>query len=318
MLVRKMNLLFVKVKLIKFMLFRGQFVLLLREILRRLYSDDSFLYLRCDLTKTFKPITEKISIRVRTIRNADVPRLLDLNKKGITTNEFKEQATRLSLLNTNIKTCYVAVTADDNPCHMLWLIRPNENDKMQKYYKGGFPALNPDEVIVEGLFTPDPYRNKGIMTNMLSKIAEMSAESGARWEIALVRYTNIPSLKAFERAGFKSFKIRKDRWRFFSRKFTFFPESEDISIPRSGLGIRLFQRTKTAKPLTLEVAGKRYHSEIMDVSTGDVGIIADGFPFVREGDQSKCIFESNDNIRDPKVVWVKRGERNLRVGLSFM
>ena len=48
---------------------------------------------------------------------------------------------RLNFLNTNIGTCYVAVTEEGAPRYMQWLMGASQNDGIQEYFDGIFPVL---------------------------------------------------------------------------------------------------------------------------------------------------------------------------------
>lgn len=216
-----------KVKIIKTMLFRGHYRLFLNEVRRRLYLDEFSYGLRRDLTIPFNNSEANISLSVRQLNERDITKLLNIDESGITSKEFKERAIRLSMLKANIQTCYVAVTSENNPCNMLWLIESSENEKVQEYFKGGFPVLSQDEILIEGVFTHEAYRNQGIMNYSVTQIAKRGVSLGARWAISFVRHSNIPSLKGFKRANFTPYIIRRDRWRLFRRQSTFISLSDE-------------------------------------------------------------------------------------------
>jgi GNAT superfamily N-acetyltransferase len=209
-----------KLSPIKSFFFSRHIVFVLKEMRRRFYSDDYFYALRCEL-KDSKETSHNKSIRLRNLKENDIPKLLNLNSPDISYRELKDRLIRLLMIKADIQQCLVAVNSTDDPCHMLWVIKSSENTKVQAFFKRGFPILTDDEVLLEGLFTREEYRNKGIMRDVLSKIIEMGEELKARWAIAFVRKSNISSLKGFQRAGFVPYMLRHDRRRMFFRKSTY-------------------------------------------------------------------------------------------------
>jgi hypothetical protein len=190
---------------------------------RRLYSDSMFLGLRRDLTVPFEAPPASVSLTVRPLRPGDEKALLDPNAPSLSSEAIHERLIRLRLLQASIPTCYVAVTSDDSPCYMQWLVGAKENGRLQDYFRGRFPQLAPDQALLEGAFTPEPHRGKRIMPCAMAQIAERAADLGARWVITFVGEHNIPSLKGCKRAGFLPFLVRNERWRLFRLRLHFEP-----------------------------------------------------------------------------------------------
>lgn len=210
-----------KIKILISLLARGQFIFFVEELRRRLYSNESFYGLRRELPIPFEPLPANLRLTIRPIREADVPKLLSLDAPNLSREEMRVRIQRLLMLKANIQTCYVAVTPDDNPCYMHWLIGPSENRKLQVLFHGGFPPLTKDEVMLEGAFTPEGYRGKGIMRWASPQITKKAADLGTRWVITFIPVANIASLKGAKRHGFKPCMIRRDKWRLFVRDITF-------------------------------------------------------------------------------------------------
>ncbi len=187
--------------------------------------------LRRDLTVPFAAPDPKIPLSIRPLEEDDISKILDTNAPGITDEEREERMTRLQMLDAGIRTCYVAVTADNTPCFMQWLIRPGENSKMQLYFKGIFPPLAPDEALLEGAFTPEAFRGKGIMSWAMARLVEQEAGLGPRFAITFVTRDNIPSLKGCKKAGFAPYLTRIEKWGFFLRQVTFTPLPDGTPYP---------------------------------------------------------------------------------------
>jgi RimJ/RimL family protein N-acetyltransferase len=77
--------------------------------------------------------------------------------------------------------------------------------------------------LLEGAYTPEAYRGKGIMGAAMAEIATRAAEHGARWVITFVDAHNEASLKGCVRAGFIPYLKRHEKFRLFCRRVAFEP-----------------------------------------------------------------------------------------------
>src|SRR2546422_7194479 len=88
---------------------------------------------------------------------------------------------RSRILQSGLATCYVAIGPEGKPCYMQWLIPSSENDRVRTFFGNLYPQLGPDEVLLEGAYTPEAHRGQGIMASAMAQIAQQAAHSGARW-----------------------------------------------------------------------------------------------------------------------------------------
>ena len=208
------------VPLVIALIMRGQLIVLFTALRRKLYSNRLAFGLRRDLTVPLAAIPAKLPLSVRPISDEDISVLLATDAEELTSEGIYERLLRLELLQAKIPTCYTAVTSDNNPCYMQWLIGPSENDKVQAFFHG-FPLLAPDEALLEGAFTLEAYRGQGIMPCAMLQIAQIAQKLGVRWVVSFVDTNNIPSLKGYKHAGFVPFLLRKEKWRLFRKQVTF-------------------------------------------------------------------------------------------------
>lgn len=202
------------------------------DVIRQRWESEVLSYgLRRDLSIPFKPLEAKLPIKVRPLVKADMPLILDTTSPGITDEGREERITRRQMLEAGISCCYVAVTEDGTPCFMQWLIGHEQNELVQKYFKGIYPRLRKDEALFEGGFTPEDYRGQRIMPAAIAQIAEKGADMNARWMITFVTHDNIPSLKGCKRAGFVPYLMRREKWSHFRRQLTFTPLPEGTLYP---------------------------------------------------------------------------------------
>jgi RimJ/RimL family protein N-acetyltransferase len=157
--------------------------------------------------------------------------LLDLDQPGLTSAERKELVDRLTMIEEGMHTCYVGVDENDKACYMQWLIGPNENENLQRLFRGGFPWLDQDEALLEDAFTPASHRGLGIMSCAMAHIAEKGTDIGARYVITFVHDQNVASLKGCKRSGFVPYKLRIEKDFLFRRTISFAKLPEGTPYP---------------------------------------------------------------------------------------
>jgi GNAT superfamily N-acetyltransferase len=181
---------------------RGETRDIVRELTRRIHSDEVSYILRRDLAMPLtRRLTPKIPITVRPLAPGDVPMILE------------ERPRRLPALSANIPTCYVAVTDDGSICYMQWLVGAEHQDRIRPFFKGELRVFHSDTVLLEFAYTFQRFRGLGIMAAAMAQIAERGGELGARWAITYVQSDNVASLKGCSNAGFRPYMRRYERWR---------------------------------------------------------------------------------------------------------
>lgn len=173
-----------------------------KMIRRKLWSTGRALGLGRDLTVPFEAPEAKIPINVRLIEPDDVRMLLDADEPGISEEERWDRLIRVHLLDAGFSTCYVAATEDGRATYIQWLISSDENDLLESTFRGGFPRLEPNQVLMEGAYTVGDFRGQRIMPAAMAQIADRAAELGAIDALTFVDDDNVPSLKGCKRAGF--------------------------------------------------------------------------------------------------------------------
>ncbi len=201
----------------------GQVGVVANELRRRLWSDWTHYGLSRDLDDPFVAPNAKIPLEIRALRESDLAKLLGMNADYVSARGPYVRMHRLNFVGEGIGTCYVAATTGDEPCYMQWLMRASENDGIRRYFKGIFPLLDPDVALLEYAFTREDYQGQGIMPAAMARIAEKARTHDARRVITFVDHHNIPALKGCQRAGFRPYLIRVDRWRLFRRRVSFRP-----------------------------------------------------------------------------------------------
>ncbi len=167
--------------------------------------------LRRDLSIPLEVPKARIPISVRELRSSDLPHLFPTDTSSLPHEEHLEIATRRAHVSESIPTCYVAIDLRrDTPCYAQWLMGPDQNEKIQRFFSGKFPRLRSDEALLENAYTPVAYRGKGVMPTAMALIAERAVEMGCRYVITFVDQANVPSLKGCSKAGFHPYVTRHD------------------------------------------------------------------------------------------------------------
>lgn len=222
-----------RLKIIKFLILNCYFRLIFGELRRRLYSD-SFLLLAREISIPAEIPEPKIGVTLRPVKHEDIPRLLDINRRGMRDEDVLERIRILQILNSGIEECYVAETDQGVPCHIAWWINSSQNPIIRESYGGRILPLAADEVLVEGAFTLEAYQRLGILKWRRFQFMKKSLAIGATRVINYVRNDNLPSLNSCRNEGYRLFMIRKDKWRFFRQSYIFKAIPEDTTYPLEG------------------------------------------------------------------------------------
>lgn len=198
---------------------KGETLNVARKVCGRIYSEKTWYVLRREPGIPFIPPQPKIPIRVRAVDKSDYPAIIE------------EHPARIPALEAGLATCYVAETSDGEICYMQWLIDSGQNDLIMKEFKGMCSPLKDGEMMLEWAYTFKKYRGFGVMAPAMSAISEQGAAKGASSLITFVEHDNIPSLKGCRSAGYRPYRIRRDRWRLFRKKEQYISLSPDAKYP---------------------------------------------------------------------------------------
>lgn len=200
-----------------------------RAARRRLNTEVEAFGLKRDLLAAHTPPAAKIAISVRPLEDRDVDTVLE-STPGLTADEKWDRAMRRRLLEARIGAPHVAVTDDDVPCYIQWLFSSRDNAGIQDHFGRTFPDLDEETALLEGAFTPVASRGKGVMSAGMSRIAERAGALGARYVITFVGTDNPASLRGCEKAGFRPYVRRLQRFRLGRETVEFEPITEAADL----------------------------------------------------------------------------------------
>ncbi len=79
---------------------------------------------------------------------------------------------------------------------------------------------------------------------------------------------------------------------------------------------RIFKRKKEETPMILELNRKTlFNAETLDISKKGAGVIVPSHFFDKKGDQIRCNFNGDKEMRDTKIVWSVDSKKSQKVGL---
>lgn len=193
-----------KIKTFYNLLAQGEFLVILKIIKDRIYSNIYFYYFRKDLSfLEFVEIPKtQIDFKLRPYQDKDAV-------------YFKNLPLDDMLINANISTCYVAETSTGEVCYRQWFIEPSQNDKIKAFFGHNFPELKKDECIFERVHVTEKYRGQHIALTANIMLVKKALSLGYKWGVGCIDPENTSSLKAAAKAYVVPDKLQVTRWRFF-------------------------------------------------------------------------------------------------------
>jgi len=173
-----------------------------RMVLGRIYSRPVDLGLVRDLSVPVQAPPARIEYELRPLRDDDDLTFLTQAPPDESDHEAVLRLNQLRFVRAAIPTCYVAVTPDNRICFMQWIIAARDIPRVNALFGPIYPAFADDEALLEGAYTPEAFRGKGLMSVGLTRVAAFGTHFGAKRAYTFVADDNIPSLKGCKKAGF--------------------------------------------------------------------------------------------------------------------
>jgi GNAT superfamily N-acetyltransferase len=204
----------------------GKLRTIARAAARHVYSDHVALGLRRPVAAPFPTPKPGMALEIRPVSSPDAPLF-----KATAPHRIVEGREATYLLESGIRTCYVAVTKDGEPCYVQYLVDPSQTSKLRTLQRDMLLPLDRDEALLAAAFSPPRYRGRGIMLHVVPELAKKAGDLGARWLVLYASAGNLPMLKACKWCGFEPFVLRRTRSRFFGRRSSFTPLPEGTPYP---------------------------------------------------------------------------------------
>ena len=211
-----------EITLIPELLRKRQYSLIIDELGHRVFSTSRFIGFQRDPHTPLEIPAVDLKLNIRPIQKSDYVKLLHFTQQT-SQYEIKNRLVRKAWLMSGVKTCYVTEIEEKIPCHLQWMIGPEENARLSQFTGGVLPSIGDNEVLLENAFTIEAYRRRGIEIWTVKQLLEKAVAGGARRAILFVRDTNLVTQKIVRGLGFEPYLIKTDLRLLFFRKITFQP-----------------------------------------------------------------------------------------------
>ncbi len=205
---------------------KKQYALIIDEMRHRILSTSRFIGFQRDPHAPLEIPDVDLNLNVRPIQKSDYGTLFHFTDQT-SRQEIKHRLVGRAWLRSGIKTCYVTEIEEKIPCHLQWMIGPEENNRLSQFTGDGLPRMSDHDIILENAFTIEAYRRRGIEMWTVKQLLAMAVARGAGRVMLFVRDSNMVTRKLVQRLGFVPYSEKTDRRFLFFRKLTFQPISNE-------------------------------------------------------------------------------------------
>jgi len=139
---------------------------------------------------------------------------------------------RRRLIKYGIGRCYVTFNPAGLPCHFQWVFDCNDNEKLKNLFKGEYPRIGPEEILLEHALTLRPYQGNRVHSAARSKVIALEERNnGIRQFKSFINVQNVPAMRTARNLGFVPVMIRRERWHLFCHSFVFEKYDGDEAAP---------------------------------------------------------------------------------------
>lgn len=180
---------------------------LLRRLRDDLWSTKHFFELRCDLSK---PLPEVAPAKLPITMTPVPPRTFRGFRDELTRTDaenYLKVLLRTWYCRAGVETLYVAFDGE-KAAYAQWLVTAEGQRRIPRFLPGRFPALDPNDRLVEGAYTFLDYRRLGLMRDGMAQLLRFAADAGAAAVITYVADDNIGSLRGCANVGFTPHRVR--------------------------------------------------------------------------------------------------------------
>jgi len=209
-----------EITLVPELLRKKQYSLIIAELGHRVFSNSRFIGFQRDPRLPLEIPDVDLNLIMRPIQKSDYVKLLEFTHQT-SRHDIKYRLVQKAWLMSGMKTCYVTETEEKIPCHLQWMLGPEENSRLLQFTGGGLPRIGENEVLLENAFTTEAYRRRGIEMWTVKQLLEKAAVCGAARVVLFVRDTNTVTRKIVRRLGFVPYLEKTDRRFLFLRKIAF-------------------------------------------------------------------------------------------------
>lgn len=174
---------------------------LCKEIVHQTWWSRRLLGLRCDLATLPLVRRAKFSVVMSPFDGCRFPGFDgELEEAGGI--DYIEVLQRKWLFDAGVQTLYVAMGPDGSPAYVQWLVTARGQGTLHAYQPHRYPALQADQVILEGAYTFKRFRGAGVMADGMAQLLHVARDGGGQTAFTYVAVDNFPSLRGCANVGF--------------------------------------------------------------------------------------------------------------------
>lgn len=171
-----------------------------RAVRRQLWSTQTYLGLHCDLGKLPPVPSAQIDVVMRERDVRDTSAFAD-ELRRVRGADAYECLVRTWSCEAGVESLYMADSGGE-PVYCQWLVRRPQQEAITRHVPGGYSALGPGEVLLEGAYTFSRFRGRRAMAAGMLQLLHRARDEGATTAVTYVAPDNVPSLRGCARAGF--------------------------------------------------------------------------------------------------------------------
>jgi hypothetical protein len=190
---------------------------------KSIYSEETGVGLRKDLTTTDGSRVAQIPYRIRPGTDADLHALLDDEQAD--PSDAQDQVDRriqrriASAIGTH--GCWVADAGDGSPGFVQYLFFPDDNELFQEHFSHTGPPLAEQEAMVEFLYVAPAARTMSFIIDCMTLVVDEARRQGARSVVTFPNAGNRGAIMASHFVGFRPYAVRRSRYRLFRKSTTY-------------------------------------------------------------------------------------------------
>lgn len=209
-----------------------RFDVLYYEVKRRIRSEVTYIGGALDLEVFSGLATVSQDLSLRPLAPSDHRYFTDFTSRELDVIGVLLRVNAARRLRSRMRTCYV-VTQDGRPCHMEYLVRPEEFDTVEEFSPGRFPVLREGEALLEYPYTTEECRGRGVALYAMAALAAKAKNDGVRRLLMFAPTDNIQMLRLCEWAGFVPFIERTESFTLFRGRMTTQELPSGATYPRA-------------------------------------------------------------------------------------
>ncbi len=173
------------------------------QLLRdRFFSINHYYVMKVNLkTLSAYPLKRNPSGELSPVNERDILKIKQHIKK-YTAEDRREILGRILFYERGFRNCYV-MKVNNKIAYWQWLLYPDENENIKKYFRNTFYSLNRQQVMIENAFTFPEFRGRGYLPYVTRMLLNKAKEEGYKSAIGYIRTDKVTSLNEFFKMGFK-------------------------------------------------------------------------------------------------------------------